>query len=136
MPESLSRTLPGLPQSVREARSELRGFLVDDTRTADAELIVSEFATNAVVHSRSREPGAVFEVRFELAPGALRIEVVDEGDPTVAPLAPEDESFGPRESGRGLLIVDALADKWGHDSTPEGRLLWWAELWMDEERQR
>lgn len=139
MPESLSRTLPGLPPSVREARREVRGFLPPDTRAADAELIVSEFATNAVLHSGSRVPGGVFEVRLELGGSSLRIEVVDDGDPAAVPLAQGGESFAPGadpafpygESGRGLLIVDALADKWGHDSTAEGRVLWWAELWTD-----
>ncbi|HEV2346104.1 MAG TPA: ATP-binding protein [Actinocrinis sp.] len=143
MPESLLRTLPGLPPSVREARSELRGFLADHTRVDAAELILSEFATNAVLHSRSRELGGVFEIRLELTPGTLRIEVLDEGEPTTVDLAPEDEALAPGEdpsfpygeSGRGLLLVDALADKWGHDSTPEGRLLWWAELWTTEERR-
>lgn len=130
--ESLSRTLPGEPGSVAEARRLLRRFLADHHRADDAELILSELATNAVRHSRSRAAGAVFEVRVQLKPGLLRIEVVDQGAPTrSAPAGEPDESFGPRESGRGLLIVEALADDWGHEQH-QSRAMWWAELGRGE----
>ncbi|MBS2962582.1 ATP-binding protein [Actinocrinis puniceicyclus] len=118
---------------MRKARGELREFIPDCTRLDDAELVLAELATNAVLHSASNGDGE-FEVSFELSAGCLRIEVVDQGEPAT-PLAPPDEAFDPGdeaafpygESGRGLLIVAALADKWGAQSAP-GHGCWWAEL--------
>jgi anti-sigma regulatory factor (Ser/Thr protein kinase) len=145
MPESLSRTLPGLPSSVRQARIELRDFLDGYGRVDDAQLVLSELATNAVLHSRSRQDGGEIEVRFEYSPGVVRIEVVDQGDEPardgdqpeqaeqIEAFAPaEDPAFPHGESGRGLKLVDALADKWGCDSSPGGPATWWAELWTEE----
>jgi anti-sigma regulatory factor (Ser/Thr protein kinase) len=137
MPESehLTRTLSGQPASVRAARALTREFLGDDPRAGDAETIVSELATNAVRHSRSREEGGVFELRLEHKPDALRIEVVDQGplvraaalDPLEAFEPGENPHFPFGESGRGHLIVFSLADGSGHEQRPD-RSLWWAEL--------
>ncbi|MFI2506786.1 ATP-binding protein [Streptomyces sp. NPDC018972] len=76
-------------------------------------LITAELCANAVQHGRV--PGRDFHVRLTAeADGArLRVEVSDtraERRPT-APTAPDAESES--ESGRGLLLVTALADAWG-----------------------
>lgn len=137
MPESgsLSRVLAGEPSSVRVARAETRAFVGDAPRADDAELIVSELATNAVRHSSSRHDGGEYELRLLARPGWLRIEVVDQGEPTRSiPAGHRDEAIGTayhRESGRGLEIVDALADKWGHDQETD-RAVWWAEVGADQ----
>ncbi|WP_406730829.1 ATP-binding protein [Streptomyces sp. NBC_01794] len=87
-----------------------------------AGVIVAELAANAVTHGRV--PGRDFELRLTRAPGAvLRIEVTDtrgEKRPPVPgclnPPAPEDDS------GRGLLLVEALADRWSvRDRLPVGK---------------
>jgi anti-sigma regulatory factor (Ser/Thr protein kinase) len=74
-------------------------------------LIVAELAVNAVTHGRV--PGRDFELRLTLVTGGVRIEVSD----TCAELHPP----GPKgvrvpkpldEHGRGLVLVDALADRW------------------------
>jgi anti-sigma regulatory factor (Ser/Thr protein kinase) len=73
-----------------------------------AALVVAELAANAVTHGRV--PGRDFELRLALITGSLRIEVGD----TRGESRPE----GPApvqlldESGRGLLLVDALASRW------------------------
>jgi serine/threonine-protein kinase RsbW len=123
-PEYLSRILAGQPSSVSEARSALCGFLGATPRTDDAELIVSELATNAVRHSASRD--GTYELRLEAKPGRLRIEVLDRGGSARAAVLGE-----PGESGRGLLIVEALADDWGQEGRA-GLTVWWAELWTEE----
>ncbi|MFB7076554.1 ATP-binding protein [Streptomyces sp. NPDC056308] len=91
--------------------------------------IVAELAANAVVHGRV--PGRDF--RLDLAvcdDGALlRIEVSDaRGDRL--PILPADAAVldGDAESGRGLLIVEALADRWGVSPGPLPRKAVWAEL--------
>jgi anti-sigma regulatory factor (Ser/Thr protein kinase) len=124
-PDILSRILAGHPSSVPAARSAVRGFLGQHARTDDAALVVSELATNAVRHSASRD--GTYELRLEVKPGRLRIEVVDQGAPAQVAVVGE-----PGESGRGLLIVEALADDWGHEGR-SGLRVWWAELWADED---
>ncbi|MFE3374345.1 ATP-binding protein [Streptomyces anulatus] len=82
-----------------------------------AALIIGELTANAATHGSV--PGRNFELRLSHvpgdreAPGLLRIEVSDTRDERRPPgpgeiTAPEDSS----DSGRGLLIVDALADRW------------------------
>lgn len=81
-------------------------------------LIVSEIATNAVLHAKSD-----FTVGIVLDPSMLRLEVCDHaaGKPEMRPiLAPTDIH------GRGLRIVDHFAQRWG--TTPcasgPGKSLW------------
>lgn len=128
MPENISLALPGVPSAVSQARHAVREFLLEhgSPRVDDAELVASELATNAVRHSRSREDGE-FDLRLDLKPGSLRLEVSDQGPPTRVAAGAQE----PGESGRGLLLVDAIADDWGHEQHQD-RAIWWAELWMEE----
>lgn len=99
--------------------------------SASAEHIVAELAANAVQHGRV--PGRDFRLTLMLdAQGALRIEVMDpraERVPRI-PSAPAPEQEVTAEGGRGLLIVDALADRCGVDIVPEppARKIVWATL--------
>ncbi|MCD9872594.1 ATP-binding protein [Streptomyces guryensis] len=71
-------------------------------------LIVAELAANAVTHGRV--PGRDFELRLSLVTGSVRIEVTDtraERHPRTPPPSNLLE-----ETGRGLLLVDELADRW------------------------
>ncbi|MFD0208232.1 ATP-binding protein [Streptomyces hirsutus] len=83
-------------------------------------LITAELCANAVRHGRV--PGRDFHVRLAAEAGGerLRLEVSDtraeDRPPTTAPAAPDTES----ESGRGLLLVAALADDWGVTDRPHG----------------
>jgi len=91
----------------------------------EAAHIVAELASNAVLHGRVL--GRDFRLRLTLrADGTLRIEVTDaRGDRL--PRFPDpvaDES----ESGRGLRIVAAYADRWGVDLAPITCKTVWAEL--------
>ncbi|MGW1956462.1 ATP-binding protein [Streptomyces sp. NPDC001920] len=74
-------------------------------------VIVAELAANAVTHGRV--PGRDFELRLSLPTGGIRVEVsdtrTDERPPKpgdVRPPHPLDEH------GRGLLLVEAMADRW------------------------
>jgi anti-sigma regulatory factor (Ser/Thr protein kinase) len=92
-----------------------------------AALIIGELAANAATHGRV--PGRNFELRLSHlpgdpeAPGLLVIEVSDTRGECRPPgpgelAAPEDSS----DSGRGLLIVEALADRWAVlDRKPPGK---------------
>ncbi|MFD3872558.1 ATP-binding protein [Streptomyces sp. NPDC058623] len=86
-------------------------------------LIVGELAANAVTHGRV--PGRDFQVVLIRAGSVLRIEVVDTRRDRVPGLRDPDVDA---ESGRGLALVAALADRWGVDQGPPPRKVVWAEL--------
>ncbi|WP_416071963.1 ATP-binding protein [Streptomyces sp. ID05-04B] len=93
--------------------------------------IVAELAANAVTHGRV--PGRDFRLSLYVIARTLRIEVTDTaGDRPPRPPHPGSGS-GPgvgteSESGRGLLLVEALADRWGWAPELRPRKTVWAEL--------
>ena len=98
--------------------STTRGERPDDLLVADACLVASEMAANAVTHAQS-----AFEVAVTCAEGAVRITVSDNGPGAAEALAFEPLDVG----GRGLAIVSDVADRWGCDAVPGGKVVW-AEL--------
>ncbi|MFE6050529.1 ATP-binding protein [Kitasatospora sp. NPDC056446] len=94
------------------ARTLLRAYLAglpSGERYRDtAELLLGELFANAVRHGDAPDDRLI-EVRFSLVRDRLRIEVHDAGSgrPSVRSSAPDDEC------GRGMFLVDALAERWG-----------------------
>ncbi|MCX4907554.1 ATP-binding protein [Streptomyces sp. NBC_00878] len=87
-------------------------------------LVVGELAANAVQHGRV--PGRDFGLRLVLdaAAGLVRIEVADAASAKRPPMAPPS-SYPEDESGRGLLLVDVLAVRWGSEPRrPVGKTVW------------
>ncbi|WP_377270933.1 ATP-binding protein [Peterkaempfera sp. SMS 1(5)a] len=100
------------PASARSARRMLRYFLViqEAPHYLDAaESVVGELVANAVRHARVPQ-GREICVRFEIEPGQLRIEV---SDADADGLPRRRDADGEAESGRGLALLDALAEAWG-----------------------
>lgn len=88
-----------------------------------AEHIVAELAANAATHGRV--PGRDFRLLLYVVGDTLRIEVTDtRGDQLPHPQHAATDA----ESGRGLLLVDALADRWGVVAGPPPRKTVWAEV--------
>ena len=88
-----------------------------------ARQIVAELAANAVTHGRV--PGRDFRLTMYVIGTTLRIEVTDTcGDLPPRPQHPSDNA----ESGRGLALVEALADRWGWDPGLRPRKMVWAEV--------
>lgn len=114
------RLLPARPGSVHLARRFARQLLSSwDISVAvidNAELAVSELVTNAARHS---EDG--LEVTLEHDARVLRIVVFDTSHrlPLVADAVAEDAT-----SGRGLMLIEAVADRWGVDSTGLSKRVW------------
>jgi len=93
-----------------------------------AELVVSELMTNAVL-AATELPDAfllglpVVHLRLLADQHGLVIEVWDSNPhmPTIQDAAPDEES------GRGLMLVQALCQRWGSEAAPGGKVVW-AEL--------
>ncbi|MFF4030018.1 ATP-binding protein [Streptomyces sviceus] len=108
------------PSAVREARAEVRkqlegwGFAKRGDLVDTAELLVSELATNALLHSASR-----FTLTLSAAHGVLRCEVADSGRRT-----PQVLDAGVAENGRGMFLVEALALRWGCHQDGTGKTVW------------
>jgi hypothetical protein len=87
-------------------------------QTGDIRLVVSELATNAVIHA-----GTAFSVSIGCTGSAVRIAVRDSS--RAQPILRDDDVDS--LSGRGLHLVMALAHAWGVDGAPDGKTIW-AEL--------
>lgn len=86
-----------------------------DGAAATAELVVSELATNAVLHARTP-----FEVGVLVGGGKVRIEVHDRVPRRFARRFFSDQAT----SGRGLRLVEQLCDSWGVDVYDGGKAVW------------
>jgi anti-sigma regulatory factor (Ser/Thr protein kinase) len=113
--------LPSRPESAATARRLtqvviLRQWGLTPGLAEDAVLLVSELVGNAVRHTGAR----VFGLRMRHRRGWIRAEVRDpsRGLPCLMPVQETDIS------GRGLFLVDRLADRWGVDLLPRGKTTW------------
>ena len=99
----------------RFVRSRLDELAVPEPPLEDAVLLTSELVTNALLHARTD-----LEVRLSTSRHRVRVEVHD-GDKhrPRASSAPSDAT-----SGRGLLLVQHVADEWGIDRAVGGKAVW------------
>jgi anti-sigma regulatory factor (Ser/Thr protein kinase) len=115
-------TIPGCEQSVPQARAFVDGILGPGHPRSDvARLLVSELVTNAVQHTRSRRPGGTVTVMVIELAGSLRVEVTDEGAARKIPVVRDDMLA---TDGRGLFLVQSLADEWGYLREPGATTVW------------
>lgn len=116
------------PRGARGARLLATAWLnlwgLPHYKTQSAKHLVAELVANAATHGRVQ--GRDAHLALTLRGDALRIEVTDtRGDEVPrCPQPPPPDA----ESGRGLLIVEALADRWGVETGPVPRKTVWAEL--------
>jgi hypothetical protein len=111
------RAGPDAPFAARRFVTSLLGCRPYDNRAPadDAQLVVSELTTNAVVHA-----GSPFSVSVRYDGSAVRIAVHD-WNPTLPVL----RDAGPTAiSGRGLHLVNMLARDWGVEPSPDGKTVW------------
>jgi len=117
---TLVLNIPAVPTSAAYVRRALADLLEPCSGSADfgetAALLVTELVTNAARHA-----GGDLRLRADLHDHTLLVEVTDVNAtlPVLAP-APGWDS----ESGRGLLLIDALADRWGSETDPPGKCVW------------
>ncbi|AYN41652.1 ATP-binding protein [Streptomyces dangxiongensis] len=110
----LELRLLATPKAAPELRRHLRehGF--------DVRLCATELLTNVIDHLGEGTPVTV-RVTGAAAGGRTRVEVTDP-DPRALPVLLSAATTA--ESGRGLALVDALAERWGVDREPDRKTVW------------
>ncbi|MFE7634090.1 ATP-binding protein [Kitasatospora sp. NPDC057518] len=124
-PRAFAARLDSRTESTPLARYLLRAYLSGlpsgDRYRDTAELLLNELFANAVQHSDAPDDRHI-EIRFALINSRLRLEVHDAGSghPTLRAAAPSDEH------GRGLFLVNELAERWGCTPRPcgIGKFIW------------
>ena len=106
------------PSSVRAARKyvsdELTSVGLDDA-AATAELLVSELVTNAILHARTP-----VRVSVDVVGDVVRVTVADD-----SPRAPQQRRHSVDSgTGRGLLLVERMATRWGVEVGSAGKVVW------------
>ena len=108
-------------ESLAEARATLRRTLLAwgaADRGDDIELVAHELIANALTHTES---GATLTVALLTGGrGRIRLEVQDSSDEWPCRRVPAENAT----SGRGLLLVNALADGWGVEPLSTGKSIW------------
>lgn len=134
--QRLSSTRRGARLARLLAAGQLRTWPVTPSVAERAELVVAELAANAALHGRVRGRDFRLDLTLNGATGVLLIEVTDTRHDKAPEPGPPPDPGPDSESGRGLLLVDALADRWGTDPyLPCGKTVW-AELGPGQARGR
>jgi anti-sigma regulatory factor (Ser/Thr protein kinase) len=107
-------------------RDQLATWKVDPDVVDGAQLCLSELVTNAIMHA-----GTTSELMVHLEDGVLTVVVRDVGatarpgvPATYLPVPEDDDPL--RVFGRGLTLVDAIADRWGSEQDAYGTTAWFA----------
>jgi anti-sigma regulatory factor (Ser/Thr protein kinase) len=110
--------LPPDPSSARRARRHVVEVLERAGLPGHADvaaLLVSELVTNALLHARS-----AVTLRVDTGPTTVRVEVAD-----ASPRQLNRRRYSPESStGRGLLLLEELASRWGVDPRTGGKAVW------------
>jgi anti-sigma regulatory factor (Ser/Thr protein kinase) len=117
-PIEVARSFAGAPASSAAARRFVNATLETwglQRYRADALLVTAELASNAVVHARTD-----FTVGIASRNGAVRISVRDQSK-----ALPRSREAPPRApSGRGLVLIATICDRWGTELLGDGKLVW------------
>jgi anti-sigma regulatory factor (Ser/Thr protein kinase) len=120
---TMQLVLPPSTGSVRRARhfiEECMGEATEADVLEVAVLLTSELVSNAVLHGGPFSASASVRLSVELLAGRLRVGVEDASQamPVVGDGAPTSVE------GRGLLLVESLADRWGCEPLAGGKVVW------------
>ncbi|MGY5137373.1 ATP-binding protein [Streptomyces nigrescens] len=121
-----SETLPCTPESARLARRLVHDALESWNFTQlmdDGALIVTELVGNSVQHSKAHS------LRISIGRNSnnrVRIAVSDRSRESPLMRTPN----GDEESGRGLLLIEGVADRWDTEYRRWGKIVW-AELLVE-----
>jgi len=102
------------PAAARMARQAIAPLLHEDGKFADdVALVTSEIVSNVVEHTHD---GGRLDA-WDDNPLVLEVEDYDPNIPTIPPT-------GTEQGGRGLALVEGLAEDWGVEPTETGKVVW------------
>ena len=135
MPDTLiarpkHRAFPGRPDQIVHARDFTRRVLGPCPVLDEAVLLVSELATNAIEHTATAYEGS-FHVTIYQGESSLLIAVRDDGSDKVPMSGYEADTLA--ETGRGLELVELIADRWDHYGDEHSRTVWFELSWKQRE---
>lgn len=118
---NLSPELESVVAARQVVHSAVESWKLGERVGEDAALVVSELATNAVLHARTS-----FMVAVSRLGTGVRVEVFDRNAvlPEAAAGRPEDLLAIRSMTGRGLPLVAAISDRWGCDLRGKGKVVW------------
>lgn len=120
----MQAVFPTGPRVAKEARDYVRAVLarddepLGDDRLGDVLLVVSELVTNAHLYGTEADESVLVAVLT--TSDRVRIEVHDRSSRRPH----QQRALGDRAGGRGLHIVDELAERWDVDDRPTGKAVW------------
>lgn len=113
--ELVAETVPSSVARIRRFAVEACSRTAASVDSDTVALLVSEVATNALVHGAGE-----VRVRVLPQPPGVRVEVAD-GSGT---LPQRRRATAVDEGGRGIALVEALSSAWGAEATAEGKTVW------------
>ncbi|MCX4970112.1 ATP-binding protein [Streptomyces sp. NBC_00654] len=123
-----SQTFPCEPSTAEIGRKLVRSVLdmwCLDGLADRAALIATELIANAARHTPCHE---IRLIVTQPSATRVRVGVVDQEPSRLPALSRADDN---EESGRGLLLIDALSDRWGCDLHGSGMSPWAKEVWAE-----
>ena len=121
-----SRSFPATPMSVPKARDWARSLLAlggPSSILDNTLLLLSEVVTNAITHSDSAHShSGQVTVQITRLGTTVQVEVTDAGSSTTTPAVRTPALTD--DGGRGLWLVDTLADEWGFQHHETSALVW------------
>jgi len=111
----LTSDVASLGEGRRFVARTLRDWQVDEDRIEPVQLVANELVANAIVHARSAPVLSLAEADGDIV---LRVTDVSPALPVRQP--PSKDAAG----GRGLILVETLADRWGIDTAGAGKSVW------------
>ena len=111
----LRSDVSSLGEGRRFVAQTLRDWNIDESRIEPVMLVANELVANAIVHARSAPVLSLAETGSD-----LMLRVADGSQSLPVPRSSAADEIG----GRGLQLVDALADRWGIDTNPTGKIVW------------
>lgn len=112
------------PAQARHAIAERLNGELPVSRRQDVVLLAGELVANSVVHANGDASREIL-VELVVAPDVIHVAVTDEGSPSVPTVRPRSATL---ESGRGLLLVENLSDRWGITREGTTRTRVWFEM--------
>jgi anti-sigma regulatory factor (Ser/Thr protein kinase) len=118
MPNSAHLELGALTSAVPTARTWARVIMSgwDVGQADDASSVLTEMVTNSALHARG--PSVSIWLRSDRTRLAIMV-----GDLGIA-MPVRADTLGADEAGRGLMIVSALAERWGAYRVATGKITW------------